>query len=96
MKKVFSKNDVAEILSFIGDNTRRHKLKKNEENRAILMSEETLMTMLEHTTGEEVTVNISYIGGTLRIKLIAKGEAFDPLAVNDSDPRTRRAPTSSS
>ena len=86
MKKVFSKNNVAEILTFINSTTRKYKLKKNEENRAILMSEETLITMLEHTTGEDITVSISYIGGTLRIKLIAKGEAFDPLAVNDADP----------
>ncbi|MBQ9890110.1 MAG: dicarboxylate/amino acid:cation symporter [Firmicutes bacterium] len=86
MKKVFPKQDVAAILTFINDNVRRHKLKKNEENRAILMSEETLITMLEHTTGDEVTVGVSYIGGTLRIKLIAKGDAFDPLAVSDSDP----------
>ena len=86
MKKVFPKQDVAAILTFINDNVRRHKLKKNEENRAILMSEETLITMLEHTNGDEVTVGVSYIGGTLRIKLIAKGDAFDPLAVSDSDP----------
>ena len=86
MKKVFSKDRPADIMSFISDNTRRRKLKKSEENRALLMSEETLMTMLEHTTGEEVTVIISYLGGTLRIKLIAKGDAFDPLEANASDP----------
>ena len=74
------------MLSFISDNTCKHKLKKNEENRAILMSEETLMTMLEHTTGEEVTVGVRYIGGVLRIRLAAKGESFDPLAVDEADP----------
>ena len=86
MKKVFAKDRPAEIMSFISDNARRHKLKKSEENRALLMSEETLMTMLEHTTGDDITVNISYIGGTMRIKLIAKGDEFDPLAVRGADP----------
>ncbi|MBR5730851.1 MAG: cation:dicarboxylase symporter family transporter, partial [Firmicutes bacterium] len=86
MKKVFSKNDVAGILSFITENTRKHKLKKNEENRALLMSEETLMTMVEHTTGEEITVGISYIGGTLKIRLSGRGVEFDPLEVNDDNP----------
>ena len=86
MKKVFSKNDVAGILSFITENTRKHKLKKNEENRALLMSEETLMTMVQHTTGDEITVSIRYIGGTLRIRLAAKGEEFDPLEVSDDNP----------
>ena len=73
------------MLSFITDNTRRHKLKKSEENRAILMSEETLITMLEHTTGDVVTVSISYLDGNLRIRLSAKGETFDPLAADASD-----------
>ena len=86
MKKVFSKSEVTEIIAFITENTRKHKLKKNEENRALLMSEETLMTMLEHTTGDEVTVSVSYIGGTLRIRLSAKGGEFDPLAASDDNP----------
>ena len=86
MKKVFSKTQVAEILAFITENTRKHKLKKNEENRAILMSEETLITMLEHTTEDELSVNISYLQGNLKIRLTARGEAFDPLAANPSDP----------
>ena len=30
----------------------QEQLKKNEENRALLMSEETLMTMVQHTTGD--------------------------------------------
>ena len=86
MKKIFKKTEVAEMLSFITENACKHKLKKTEENRAILMSEETLMTMLGHTTGDDVTVNISYIGGTLRIRLTAKGEEFDPLAADDDNP----------
>ena len=86
MKKVFQKTEIAEILGFITENTRRRKLRKNEENRAILMSEETLMTMLEHTTGDEITVSMSYIGGVLRIRLSARGSSFDPLAVNDDNP----------
>ncbi|MBQ6551089.1 MAG: dicarboxylate/amino acid:cation symporter [Lachnospiraceae bacterium] len=86
MKKVFSAEQVAEILLFITENTRRHKLKKSEENRAILMSEETLMTMLKHTTGDEVIVYMSYLGGNLKIRMIARGEAFDPLAADASEP----------
>ena len=86
MKKVFPKKEVAGILEFITENTRKHKLKKTEENRALLMSEETLITMLEHTTGDEVAVNVSYVGGNLKIRLTAKGEAFDPLAADASDP----------
>ena len=86
MKRVYLKTQVEEMLSFISDNTCRHKLKKSEENRALLMSEETLMTMLEHTTGEEVTIKISYLGGNLKIRMSAKGESFDPLAVDANDP----------
>ena len=86
MKKVFSKQKPGEILDFINGEIRRRKLKKSEENRACLMSEETLMTLVEHATEDEITVNISYFGGTLRIKLISKGEPFDPLAVSGSDP----------
>ena len=86
MKKVFSKERPAEILNFINEDIRRHKLKKNEENRALLMSEETLMTMLENATYEEITVKTSYVGGTFKIKFFSKGEAFDPLKVSGSDP----------
>ena len=85
MKMTFSKSQVGEILSFITENTCKYKLKKSEENRAILMSEETLITMLEHTTGDEVSVSVSYIGGKLKIRLMAMGEAFDPLAADASD-----------
>ena len=42
--------------------------------------------MLEHTTGDEVSVNINYIGGMLRIRLNAKGSSFDPLAVSEDNP----------
>ena len=86
MKKVFTKKDIGGMLTFITDYTRKCKLKQSEENRALLMAEETLMTMIEHTTGEEVTINVSYIGGTLRIRIVAKGETFDPLEVNDDNP----------
>ena len=86
MKKVFLKNELEEMLSFITDNARKHKLKKSEENRALLMTEETLVTMLEHTTGEEVTISISYIGGNLKIRLSAKGDIFDPFEDADADP----------
>ena len=85
-KKTFSKDSPADILSFINEDIRRHKLKKNEENRALLMSEETLMTMLEHTTDEEIAVKTSYVGGRYKIRMSAKGGEFDPLAVEGSDP----------
>ena len=86
MKKTFPKQDVAGILSFIDDSISRYKLKKAEANRARLISEETLVTMMEHTTGDDVTVNISYLGGTLKIRMIASGDEFDPLAANSDDP----------
>ena len=86
MKKVFSKERPAEILEAINEDIRRHKLKKSEENRALLMSEETLMTMLENATDDEITVKTSYVGGTFKIKFFSKGEAFDPLKVSGSDP----------
>ena len=76
MKMTFSKSQVGEILSFITENTCKHKLKKSEENRAILMSEETLITMLEHTTGDEVSVSVSYIGGKLKIRLESDGRGL--------------------
>ena len=74
------------MLSFVSENVAKHKLKKSEENRALLMTEETLMTMLGHTTGDEVTVAVSYIGGNLKIRLSARGENFDPLSDPDADP----------
>ena len=86
MKKVFLKNELEDMLSFIGENVRKCKLKKNEENRALLMSEETLVTMLEHTTGEEVTVNVRYVGGNLGIRMSAKGESFDPFNEAEEEP----------
>ena len=86
MKKVFLKSELEDMLSFVSENARRHKLKKSEENRAILMAEETLVTMLEHTTGEEVAIAVSYVGGMLKIRLSAKGESFDPLSDEESDP----------
>ena len=86
MKKVFLKSELEDMLSFVSENARRHKLKKSEENRAILMAEETLVTMLEHTTGEEVAIAVSYVGGMLKIRLSAKGESFDSLSDEESDP----------
>ena len=74
------------MLSFVRGNAHKHNLKKNEENRALLMVEETLMTMLEHTTGDEVTISVNYLGGNLKIRLSAKGESFDLSADEDDDP----------
>ena len=85
MKKVFLKSDIGEMLSYISENAGKHKLKKSEENRVELMAEETRVTMLEHTTGDEVTIGISYVGGSLKIRLSAKGESFD-LFKADEDP----------
>ncbi len=86
MKKVFATNEVPEILSFINASVCRYKLKKSEENRALLMSEETLMTMLEHTSGGTISIGIHYISGVLKIRLTAQGEPFNPLNDEGSDP----------
>ncbi|MBE6118474.1 MAG: dicarboxylate/amino acid:cation symporter [Erysipelotrichaceae bacterium] len=85
MKKSFRKSEVEEMLSFIRSNVQKHKLKNNEENRALLMSEETLVTMLEHTTGDEITIGVNYFGGNLKIRMTAKGEGFDPVADTNDD-----------
>ena len=74
------------MLSFISDNTRRHKLSRNEENRAQLMAEETLMLLLQHTTGDEVLIRVSYLGGNLKILMVAQGKSFDLLSGEDEDP----------
>ena len=86
MKKTFSKNKPGEILEFINEEIKKHKLKKSEENRASLMAEETLMALVDHTSDDEITVTTSYIGGTLKIKYFSRGEAFNPLAADDLDP----------
>ena len=86
MKKEFFKKDLKEILSFINSEIKKHKLKKSEENRASLMVEETLMTLIEHTNEDTITINTSYLGGIFKIKIVSKGEAFDPLSVSDNDP----------
>ena len=85
MKKSFHKSNVEEMLAFIADNVRKHKLKSKEENRALLMAEETLVGMLEHTTGDEVTIGVSYFGGTLKIRMSAKGDSFDPMSDPNDD-----------
>ena len=85
MKKTFSAADRAGILTFINENIEKHKLKASEKNRASLMAEETLLLMLDHTEDEEFTVNISYLSGTLRIKMQAKGKPFD-LYSGSTDP----------
>ena len=77
MKKTFEVKDTAGILSFILESIQKYRLKKSEENRATLMAEETLLVMLDHTTDEEITVDIRYRGGKLTIRLVAKGEPFD-------------------
>ena len=79
MKKTFPKSSTAEILEFINENIKKHKLKKNEDYRASLMTEETLVLITEHASGDEITVGISYIDGVLRIRMIAAGEPFDLL-----------------
>ena len=43
MKKTFIIDDVEDILTFINTNIKKHKLKKNEENRASLMAEEMML-----------------------------------------------------
>ncbi len=86
MKKVFLKSEIGEMLSFISENAGKHKLKKSEENRVDLMAEETLVAMLEHTTGDEVTIGISYVGGSLKIRMSAKGDSFDLFRGDDEDP----------
>ena len=48
MKKTFPKSSTAEILEFINENIKKHKLKKNEDYRASLMTEETLVLITEH------------------------------------------------
>ncbi|MCR4952073.1 MAG: dicarboxylate/amino acid:cation symporter [Solobacterium sp.] len=85
MKKTFSSADRAGILTFINENIEKQKLKASEKNRASLMAEETLLLMLDHTEDEEFTVNISYLSGTLRIKMQAKGKPFD-LYSGSTDP----------
>ena len=79
MKQTFKTNEVEEMLSFIRGNVQKHKLKKSEENRALLMSEETLVTMLEHTTGDEITIGVSYFGGNLKIRMTASPAAVPTL-----------------
>ena len=86
MRKTFLKTEVQEMLRFIGSNVQKHKLKKQEENRALLMSEETLVTLLEHTTGDDVTIGVRYLGGKLTIRMSAGGESFDPTSDADADP----------
>ena len=86
MKKNFPKSSTAEILEFINENIKKHKLKKNEDYRASLMTEETLVLITEHASGDEITVGISYIDGVLRIRMIAAGEPFDLLEAAGSDP----------
>lgn len=86
MKKEFPKKNLKEILDFINSEIKKHKLKKSEENRASLMAEETLMTLIEHTSGDTIKIITSYLSGTFKIKLISKGEAFDPLSVSGDDP----------
>ncbi|MBQ1354955.1 MAG: hypothetical protein IIY72_00560, partial [Solobacterium sp.] len=86
MKQTFKTNEVEEMLSFIRSNVQKHKLKKSEENRALLMSEETLVTMLEHTTGEEITLEVRYFAGNMTIRMSAKGDPFDPVADTNDDP----------
>ncbi|MBQ1320015.1 MAG: dicarboxylate/amino acid:cation symporter [Solobacterium sp.] len=86
MKQTFKTNEVEEMLSFIRGNVQKHKLKKSEENRALLMSEETLVTMLEHTTGEEITLEVRYFAGNMTIRMSAKGDPFDPVADTNDDP----------
>ena len=83
MKKTFEVKDTAGILSFIVESIQKYKLKKSEENRASLMAEETLLVMLDHTTDEEITVDIRYFGGKLTIRLFAKGEPFDIFETSD-------------
>jgi len=83
MKKTFDTKDSAGILSFIIESVQKYKLKKSEENRATLMAEESLLVMLDHTTDEEITVDIRYRGGKLTIRLVAKGEPFDIFESSD-------------
>ena len=83
MKKTFETKDTAGILSFILESIQKYKLKKSEENRATLMAEETLLTMLDYTTDEEINVYIVYRGGKLTIRLVAKGEPFDIFETTD-------------
>ena len=86
MKKTFNKSDVEEMLAFIRSNVEKHKLRLHEETRALLISEETLVALLEHTTGDEVTIGMSYIGGNMKIRMQAKGEPFNPVSDTDDDP----------
>lgn len=83
MKKTFETKDPVVILSFITAGIRKYRLKKSEENRAILMAEETLLVMLDHTTDEEITADIRYLGGKMTIRLSAKGDPFDIFESSD-------------
>lgn len=83
MKKTFKSKDTSGILSFITEGIQKYKLKKSEENRAALMAEESLLTMLDNTTDEEITADIRYLGGKLTIRLDAKGEPFDIFESSD-------------
>ncbi len=85
MKKTFIIDDVEDILTFINTNIKKHKLKKNEENRASLMAEEILLLMQDHASEKELSVNISYLGGILQIRMSARGKPFDPFDDSDAD-----------
>ncbi len=60
MKKSFRLLEIGEALQFINENIAGHRLKKNEETRASLMSEETLLLMRDHASEDEITISVTY------------------------------------
>jgi len=85
MRKTFNKDQIGDILTFINQNIKKAKLKKNEEYRASLMAEETLTLLKEHVIGDEIMVSVSDFFGALTIRMVAKGKAFDLFEVSASD-----------
>ena len=67
---------VAEALDFIDDYLSRLRMNGVEENRCMLMFEESLVTLLEHVNAgqpQKVTVRTRHLFGTLTITMTVAG-----------------------
>ena len=70
---------VAEALDFIDDYLSRLRMNGVEENRCMLMFEESLVTLLEHANAgqpQKVTVRTRHLFGTLTITMSVAGQEF--------------------